>query len=114
MALARALVSGAPDAGDDAFWNALGIPPDMRDGIVQSAAVTEIWPENIVAFSVFSAMQTQWRIGMGGPTGLDYGVLPAVMDLSEVAMSDRAELFDSIRVMESEALKVFSENRDKR
>jgi hypothetical protein len=114
MALARALVTGAPDAGDAAFWDALGIPSDMREGIVQSAAVTEIWPENLEAFNVFSTMQTQWRIGMGGPTGFDYGVLPVVMEMSGIAMLDRSEIFDAIRVMESEALKVFSENRERK
>lgn len=82
----------------------------MRAGIVESSAVQEVWPDNQQALETFSAVLTQWRIGMGGPTGLDYAVLPVVMDLQDVAQADRAELFDSIRVMESEALRVFADN----
>ncbi|MFA9950834.1 DUF1799 domain-containing protein [Dentiradicibacter hellwigii] len=35
----------------------------------------ELWPENALPMQVFMAMQTQWRIGMGGATGLDYSAL---------------------------------------
>ena len=38
----------------------------------------ELYPENILPMQVFFAMQTQWRIGMGGATGLDYTALPVV------------------------------------
>jgi hypothetical protein len=109
--LARALITGAPDAGDNDFWSALGIPPELRDGIVQSSAVTEIWPENLAPFEVFSAMQTQWRTGMAGPTGLDYAALPVVMDLQHIATKDRPDVFGALQVMESEALKTFSEQQ---
>jgi hypothetical protein len=83
----------------------------MRGGIVSSSAVTPIWPENETPFLVFAAMQTQWRIGMGGPTGLDYTALPVVLDLQEVAPDKRRQVFDDVRVMEAEALKVFSDGR---
>lgn len=87
----------------------------MRDGIVSSAAVTPLWEANVTPFSVFTAMQTQWRIGMGGPTGLDYGAVPVVMELYAVPEKDRRQVFDDLRVMESEALKVFNEkHRDGR
>lgn len=80
----------------------------MRAGIAQSAVV-EVWPENWQALEIFSALQTQWRISMAGPTGLDYAVLPAVMELQHIAAPDRPGLFASLQVMESEALKVFAE-----
>jgi hypothetical protein len=113
MALARALLTGAPDAGDAAFWDALGVPPEMRDGIVASAAVTPVWQVNEMSFGVFVALQTQWRIGMGGPTGLDYGAVPVVLDLYQVATDERRRVFDDVRVMEAEALKVFADGRSK-
>lgn len=109
ISLARALLTGAPDAGDAAFWESLGIPPEMRDGIVSSAAVTPIWQENETSFALFASLQTQWRIGMGGPTGLDYSAVPVVMELYSVPEKDRRQVFDDVRVMESEALKVFNE-----
>lgn len=84
----------------------------MRAGIVQTAAVVEVWPENEDAFHVFSSAMTQWRIGMGGPTGLDYAALPVIMDFAGITQ-DRSEIFTAIRIMESEALNVFSSNRDR-
>lgn len=109
MALARALVIGAPDAGDESFWNALGIPKDMREGIVQSAGVAEIWPCNEKSFELFVAMQTQWRVGMGGPTGLDYSAIPVVSEATGIKVTKSR--FDDLRIMESEALKSFAEQR---
>ena len=45
-------------------------------------------------------LQTQWRIGSNGPTGLDYNVLFSIMTLKHQSI----ELLDDIRVMESAAL----------
>lgn len=114
MALARALVTGAPDAGDDSFWAALGIPPEMRAGIVESAATTEIWPESAEPFGLFSQMLTQWRTGMSGPTGLDYAALPAIFDMNDIAPARRRQAFDDLRVMESEALAVMRQQQKAR
>lgn len=49
-------------------------------------------------------MQTQWRVGAGGPTGLDYGVLSRRMDSMQLSLERYAELEEDIRVMEREAL----------
>lgn len=111
MALARALVTGAPDAGDDSFWAALGIPPEMRAGIVESAATIEIWPENAEPFGLFTQIMTQWRTGMNGATGLDYAVLPAVFEINDIAPARRAQAFADLRVMESAALDAMRQNR---
>jgi len=81
----------------------------MRHSITASAAVTPVWPENEVPLAVFAALQTQWRMGMGGPTGLDYAAVPIVMELYQVTAEDRRQVFDDVRVMEGEALKFFSE-----
>ena len=91
MTLARALVAGAPDAGDTAFWDSMGIPPEMRDGITASAAVTPLWPEHQTALQIFGALQTQWRVGMAGATGLDYAALPTVMELYQVVILEDKE-----------------------
>lgn len=55
---------------------------------------------------VFEAMGTQWRVGPSGATGLDYGALPAVMDLLAVPQDQRRQVFADVRVMESEAISV--------
>ncbi len=82
----------------------------MRAGIAESA-VTEIWPENLAAFEAFGGMLTQWRTGMSGPTGLDYAVLPAVLDLQDVPPSARRQMFDDIRLMEAAALEAMRKKK---
>lgn len=65
----------------------------------------EVWPDNWVSFGVFVSMGTQWRAGMGGPTGLDYGVLSDVMRLGGVPEAEWPYVFGNVRLMEGEALK---------
>jgi hypothetical protein len=65
----------------------------------------------VASINVMIAMSTQWRMGMSGPTGLDYNALPAVMRLSGVSAKDRAEVFDDIRTMEDVALQTIRESK---
>jgi hypothetical protein len=109
MEAARRMVGG--EENDAGLLSAMGIPQDKWDQM-RGESILPIWPENWAAVEVFSAMQTQWRVGMNGPTGLDYTALPPVMDLLAVQEKDeRAECFAGMRVMEREALEVFGRNR---
>jgi len=63
-----------------------------------------VWPDNWKAISNFSCLQTQWRMGMSGPIGLDYNVMPIVFRMTGLAEIEWPEMFQSIRVMESAAL----------
>lgn len=38
------------------------------------------------AFTVFSALATQWRVGASGATGLDYNVLPGCLSYMGLRM----------------------------
>lgn len=78
------------------FERAFGFPPDIDD--------VEIWPDVWDSYQVFSAMNTQWRVGMNGITGLDYTPLNQVMDLFNI--KDRATVFSDLRIMEVKALEV--------
>lgn len=49
-------------------------------------------------------MDTQWRVGAGGATGLDYGALPTVLRFLGVKRAEWSEVWDSVRVMERAAL----------
>ena len=63
----------------------------------------EVWPENWPSVLAFSALATQWRVGPDGTRyGLDYGAIPTVFDA--LGVSDRADVFDGLRVMELEYL----------
>jgi Phage related hypothetical protein (DUF1799). len=57
-------------------------------------------------------MATQWRIGMNGPTGLDYNVLPEMWRLFSVKKKDRETVFFDIQEMERVALSVMARQRD--
>ena len=49
-------------------------------------------------------MSTQWRVGMGGPTGLDYNVLLRLMDRLHLSDEDHEAMLDDVRAMERAAL----------
>jgi hypothetical protein len=46
----------------------------------QESAVCYLWPDNVQAWFCWQGVQTQWRVGMGGPTGLDYAGVRAYLD----------------------------------
>lgn len=64
----------------------------------------DVWAINLPVVNLFIAMDTQWRVGPGGRTGLDYGALPGVMRVLGVKRADWGEIFQLLRVMEEAAL----------
>jgi len=72
----------------------------------------EVWPENQPAFHLFCDMQTQWRVGMNGYTGLDYGVLFRFLDRMKLSDQEYDWLLDDVRHMEREALAAIHEKQD--
>jgi hypothetical protein len=77
----------------------LGLTEDEASG-----PPVEVWEENAAAFQVFTAMVTQWRVGMNGPTGLDYAALEPVMRLTGVPRKEWPGVFADLRLMEDAAL----------
>jgi hypothetical protein len=62
-------------------------------------------PDNAAVVGWFMRMQTQWRVGMNGPIGLDYGLFLMWAKDEGVKRKDRLWLLDDLRLMESEYLK---------
>jgi hypothetical protein len=60
------------------------------------------------AFQLFNACYTQWRVGFGGQTGLDY---PACRLVAESDGYDWDDLFPLLRALEGERLTVLNEER---
>jgi hypothetical protein len=85
---------------------ALGL--SVEDGVCDLAD-TEVWPENWKSLELFMALDTSWRYGMAGRTGIDYSVLPVLFDLHSVRPKDQLQVFQDIRVMESETLRLMAE-----
>ncbi|MEN6538691.1 MAG: DUF1799 domain-containing protein [Mizugakiibacter sp.] len=69
----------------------------------------EIWPENWPAFALFSSLQTQWKVGMAGPTGLDYATLFLLLDRHQLVGDEWWQMFGDIRLCEATALKTMQE-----
>ena len=65
-----------------------------------------MWEENWPAVEIFLRVQTQWRVGMNGPVGLDYGAVEWVLRLYE-AQEPRAVLED-LQIMEAAVLAAVS------
>lgn len=69
-------------------------------------APCEVWPSNWKTVQIMLALGTQWRIGMGGATGLDYAVLPLVAKKLGIRLTPAR--FAGVQIMEGEALRVMS------
>jgi hypothetical protein len=69
----------------------------------------EIWPDNWPVFRLFNALGTQWRVGPGGETGLDYTSIRDVASYIGIKKRQIPELFPDLQVMEAEALAVMAE-----
>jgi hypothetical protein len=72
----------------------------------------EVWPENWPAFSLFTRVQTQWRLGPGGATGLDYLVVMRLLDRMSLSDTDYDLWLDDIRIMEGAAIEAMHQKTD--
>lgn len=69
----------------------------------------EVWPDAWPAFCLFEALGTQWRLGPGGPSGLDYTAIPGTAKIIGLRRRQLSEAFQDVRIMENEALAVMGE-----
>lgn len=72
----------------------------------------EIWPDSWRSLLLFEAMRTQWRLGQGGPSGLDYTAVQATASMLGIKRHDLGRMFPDLRIMEHEALAVMAEERE--
>lgn len=70
-----------------------------------------ILPENVKALEWFLRMQTQWRTGFNGATGLDYGVFLMWSKDEGLKRKMRIDLLDDLRLMEWEFLAEIQSSR---
>ena len=95
-------------AVSDAARAELGIKPgDIPDEIIG------VWPCCWKAYQVFRRMATQWNVGPGGPIGLKYESLQAVLAIMGVKAKDRQGVFSDIQDMELAALATIEAQRPK-
>lgn len=72
----------------------------------------EVWADAWPAFRLFEALSTQWRLGQGGPSGLDYTAVPITAAMLSIKRRDLPGIFPDLRIMEHEALAVMAETAE--
>lgn len=107
------LVGGGSKETPEQIAERLGMPVEfVMDADSFNADEFEgVYPDNAQSVRVFIDVINQWRVGARGATGLDFNVLPFVMDVRKVREEDRERVFDDITIMEREALRIFGEMR---
>ena len=78
----------------------MALPADDRNDYL------EVLPENWEAVQMFMRCQTQWRTGLAGPLGLDYGAVRWLLRLYEV--EDHRSVLEDLQTMEAAVLMVMS------
>lgn len=73
-----------------------------------------LWAENEPTLSLWFALQTQWRVGMSGATGLDYTAVETLMRVRAVPRADRRELLEGLQVMERSTLNEWARQAETR
>jgi hypothetical protein len=58
---------------------------------------------------MFRRMTTQWRMSMGGPTGLDYNVLFRLLDNERLGGDEWDAMLADVCVMEAAALEAMAQ-----
>ena len=90
------------DSGpSEAELRAIGL---LREDVVDLSDF-EVWPDNWLPYEIFCEVSDQWRMGQGGPVGLDLNVVFHVMDLFDVKdTGERLDTLRAIRVLSASAI----------
>lgn len=71
-----------------------------------------LWPECVPIWNAWQNLQTQWRTGMAGATGLDYTAVRAwLADNGPPSMEERREWWECLQAAERATLEVWAEHR---
>lgn len=91
----------------DAALAAFGLvlaPGSTGSAVVARDHVFFLFPEHCGVFALWSEVQTQWRDGLNGRTGLDYAGVRAHLELRGTPAGEWQSLHQQLRTMERAAL----------
>lgn len=94
---------------------AFGLVIERAEGGAAGAPGMEpfhLWPEHVAVLGVWFGVQTQWRHGFAGPTGLDYAGVRAAPAFRALARQHREPAFDALCIMERATLGEWARMRD--
>lgn len=93
---------------------AVGALDEPTGSDAQAGNTIYLWPECVEAWGHWNQLQTQWRVGVAGSTGLDYSGVRAYLDECGIEPGpERQELFSCIRACEVATLDAWAEQRSK-
>jgi hypothetical protein len=72
-----------------------------------------LWPCNVRTWQHWQAVQTQWRVGMSGASGLDYAGVLAYLQAVVSSKQQRRDIFDGIQAAEHATLVVWREQAER-
>lgn len=108
--LAQLLAAGEITFGDaDDQQPAPDLPPIRQGGAWAKRAEQQrrasrqefhLLPECVPALNLWLAVQTQWREGFSGPTGLDYSGVRASPHFRRLPPKEREDVFEDVCTME--------------
>lgn len=90
---------------------AFGLRRESDDARSGEELVFWLWPQHVPALELWCAAQTQWRHGLGGPTGLDYAGVRASPTFEGMDGGERERAFADLCVMECAALAAWADQR---
>lgn len=104
----------AEDAADQIRAAGVSVVIECDDGFGMQPQDAEddsvpIYPESADALALFAALITQWRMGPGGPTGIDHARRDAEARRLFAGPRRRRRACELLAVMESEALRIITE-----
>lgn len=118
MALGQLKIQSASDAEHeeaeyDEALAAFGLQQDP-DEDAHIDDVCYLWLVNVEVFMLWRNLQTQWRVGAAGITGLDYtAVLAYLRGIGGLKPKQITEAFPALQAMERATLNAIAEQRDK-
>lgn len=68
-----------------------------------------LWPDNVDAWQAWIGVQTQWRVGMSGATGLCYAGVRAYLDELDATGPERRAIWSGIQAAERATLDTWSQ-----
>jgi hypothetical protein len=87
-------------------------PEQRRTGIYYDLELKDwffdLWEENWPPLQLYIQLQTQWRVGMAGPYGLDYNVVFHELDRKGLDGEAYDDMLAAMRVVEEVALKALT------
>lgn len=75
----------------------------MQD-FIDARETVDVWDENWDVLTLYSRLRTQWRVGMGGPIGLDMTVFFHELDRKKVPPELYDDMLWKLQIIEGAAL----------